>query len=407
MSEYLSNVKAAEQEVRAARKQLNQAEKNKKNQIRDLTKNLQDAENRISQPQKSFAGIDLYLNHIDFQNRTYALNEYTKAEVSTSGAVYTTMTSKGRTGISVGGALIGGAIAGPLGAVVGGVTRKNDIRSEKHDERNVYLNVETNDGVFVSEVKISDEGKARSFAAEILTAAKNVEWEYDRALRAIETARTDLDTARRDHQEIDACTAVLRDKEDALQYLIDTANSEEKAALTKRNQDRRKGMIIAGIAAVCLLIGIFGALLGRKPAAPEPQTLAPTVTTREKESPKKEEDTKEETKEEAKEEVKEEAAPEAEEPAAEAPADGVRPEFRAAMESYEAFFDEYVSFMQSVDENNTSTEVLMQYYEYLAKYEDAMTKLDAIDESELSYEEDLLYLETMNHINQKLLEAMQ
>ena len=34
MSEYLSSVKAAEQEVKAARRQLNQAEKNKKNQIR-------------------------------------------------------------------------------------------------------------------------------------------------------------------------------------------------------------------------------------------------------------------------------------------------------------------------------------------------------------------------------------
>ena len=32
MSEYLSSVKAAEQEVKAARRQLNQAEKNKKNQ---------------------------------------------------------------------------------------------------------------------------------------------------------------------------------------------------------------------------------------------------------------------------------------------------------------------------------------------------------------------------------------
>ena len=406
MSEYLSSVKAAEQEVRAARKQLNQAEKNKKNQIRDLSRNLQDAENHISQPLKSFAGIDLYLNHIDFQNRTYALNEYTKAEVSTSGAVYMTMTSKGRTGISVGGALIGGAIAGPLGAVVGGVTRKNDIRSEKHDERSVYLNVETNDGVFVSEVKVSDEGKARTFAADILTAAKNVEWEYDRALRAIETARTDLDTARRDHQEIDACTAVLKDKEDALQYLIDTASSEEKAALTKRNQDRRKGMILGGITAVILLLGIFGVLLHRKPAAPEPPVSQPVAANRQTES-RKQEETKETTKEENKEEVTEEAPPVPEEPAQEAPADGIRPEFREAMESYEAFFDEYVSFMQSVNEGNTSTETLLKYYEYLAKYEDMMNKLDAIDESELSYEEDLLYLDTLNRINQKLLEAAQ
>ena len=77
------------------------------------------------------------------------------------------------------------------------------------------------------------------------------------------------------------------------------------------------------------------------------------------------------------------------------------------MESYEAFFDEYVAFMEAADDENTSADYLMKYYDYLAKYTDAMEKLEAVDESELSPQEDILYLETMNRINVKLMKAAQ
>lgn len=63
--------------------------------------------------------------------------------------------------------------------------------------------------------------------------------------------------------------------------------------------------------------------------------------------------------------------------------------------------------MKTVEEDSTSPEILMKYYDYLEQYTETMEKLDAIDESELSYEEDLLYLETLNRINKKLYEAAQ
>ncbi|MBQ7993443.1 MAG: hypothetical protein IJ252_10470, partial [Solobacterium sp.] len=76
------------------------------------------------------------------------------------------------------------------------------------------------------------------------------------------------------------------------------------------------------------------------------------------------------------------------------------------MEAYEAFFDEYVSFMKSIDEDNLGLDQMTRYLEFLNKYNDAMEALDAIDESTLTPEEDKLYTETLLRIDQKLLEAI-
>ena len=86
--------------------------------------------------------------------------------------------------------------------------------------------------------------------------------------------------------------------------------------------------------------------------------------------------------------------------ATEEPAD-----FYEAMDSYEAFFDEYVEFMKDFDESSLDDlSVLTDYTSLLSQYADVMEKLDAIDEDELTAEEDAYYIEVMLRINKKLLE---
>jgi hypothetical protein len=63
--------------------------------------------------------------------------------------------------------------------------------------------------------------------------------------------------------------------------------------------------------------------------------------------------------------------------------------------------------MKSVDETSMSMESMVKYYDFLAKYEDAMEALDAIDETQLTAEEDRYYLDVLLRIDQKLLEAAQ
>lgn len=84
-------------------------------------------------------------------------------------------------------------------------------------------------------------------------------------------------------------------------------------------------------------------------------------------------------------------------------ADGMRPEFKAAMDSYEAFFDEYIAFMEKYEESDDSLSMLTDYVNYMSKLSDTMEKLDAIDEDELTDEELAYYTEVMLRISTKLM----
>ena len=85
--------------------------------------------------------------------------------------------------------------------------------------------------------------------------------------------------------------------------------------------------------------------------------------------------------------------------------DGVSPEFKQYMDSYEAFFDEYLAFMASMDEEGDGFGVLLRYAEMMERYAEVMDSLDDIDEEELSTADEIYYLEVLSRIERKLLEA--
>lgn len=89
--------------------------------------------------------------------------------------------------------------------------------------------------------------------------------------------------------------------------------------------------------------------------------------------------------------------------------EGIRPEFQEAMDSYEAFFDEYISFMKEY-KNASQDDVLGmmgEYTNYLKQYAETMSKMEALDDGDLSAEEALYYAEVTNRISKKLIEAAQ
>lgn len=86
-------------------------------------------------------------------------------------------------------------------------------------------------------------------------------------------------------------------------------------------------------------------------------------------------------------------------------ADGIDPDFKAAMDSYEKFFDEYVIFMKAYKESDDVTSMANEYTAMVMQYLETMTALQEIDEDTLSDEEVLYYAEVMLRINQKLLEV--
>jgi len=88
-------------------------------------------------------------------------------------------------------------------------------------------------------------------------------------------------------------------------------------------------------------------------------------------------------------------------------ATGVSPDFKAAMDSYEEFFGEYVEFMKKYKDADSTNQAAMMsdFADYMTKYTETMQKMDDIDQDSLS-EADLAYYTEVNaRIVEKLSEV--
>lgn len=83
----------------------------------------------------------------------------------------------------------------------------------------------------------------------------------------------------------------------------------------------------------------------------------------------------------------------------------IRPEFKEAMDNYEAFFDEYCEFMKKYNESDDTTSLLADYASYMVKYTDTMQKMNNISGDELTDAEVAYYAEVSAMISAKLIEA--
>ena len=83
----------------------------------------------------------------------------------------------------------------------------------------------------------------------------------------------------------------------------------------------------------------------------------------------------------------------------------VSSDFKATMDSYEAFFDEYIEFMKLYSENPSDTELLGQYADYMDQYTETMEAMSSIDADSLSPADYAYYIEVQNRINEKLMDA--
>lgn len=84
--------------------------------------------------------------------------------------------------------------------------------------------------------------------------------------------------------------------------------------------------------------------------------------------------------------------------------DGMRPEFKEAMDSYEEFYTEYCDFIKKYNENPTDFSLLTQYGEMLKKAGEMDESFKKWDDGKLNDAETKYYLEVTNRISQKLLD---
>ncbi len=87
-------------------------------------------------------------------------------------------------------------------------------------------------------------------------------------------------------------------------------------------------------------------------------------------------------------------------------ADGMRREFKEAMDSYEAFINEYVAFMTKYDESDgNDLSLLTDYASYMAKYADFAYKFEKWEDEDMNDAETNYYIQVQTRVNQKLLEV--
>lgn len=294
MSEFLDRIRAAENDIKNANKHLKAVEKEKENKLKNMEKGLQalaadkeTLELKLTSPSFSYEDLDVYLDYINYRGHVYPLDEQTTTEISSSGNVYTTTDVKSKNGVSLGGALVGAAIAGPIGTVVGGKKTKVKTNTTVHDDRKLFLTVNTSKGSISCECDPDDENIVRELAANIRTMALHADTAVATVRQQIEAKEHEISDgkallleARNDHSAVNAAQDNVAQKEKALSDLKANASTSELAELEKNVANKKKLKIIIGAAAgILLLIILIASLSGRDKSEPAEETTVAQPTT--------------------------------------------------------------------------------------------------------------------------------
>ena len=84
--------------------------------------------------------------------------------------------------------------------------------------------------------------------------------------------------------------------------------------------------------------------------------------------------------------------------------EGMRKDFKDAMDSYEAFIDEYVALMKKYNDNPNDVSLLADYTKYITKYADMAKKFENWKNENLNNAELAYYIDVQSRVSKKLLE---
>lgn len=85
--------------------------------------------------------------------------------------------------------------------------------------------------------------------------------------------------------------------------------------------------------------------------------------------------------------------------------DGVDPDLRAFLDSYEEFMDEYIVFMKKyMADPGNAVSMITEYASIMEKYGEFADAIDKYDEEEMSTEDAKYYLEVTTRVTQKMME---
>lgn len=85
--------------------------------------------------------------------------------------------------------------------------------------------------------------------------------------------------------------------------------------------------------------------------------------------------------------------------------DGMRKDFKDAMDSYESFMDDYVAFMKKYSDNPSDVGLLADYTKYMSKYANMVEKFDKWESEDLNDAELAYYIDVQARVSKKLLDV--
>lgn len=85
--------------------------------------------------------------------------------------------------------------------------------------------------------------------------------------------------------------------------------------------------------------------------------------------------------------------------------DGMRKDFKEAMDSYESFMNEYVEFMKKYKANPSDLSLLADYSSFMSRYADFVEKFDSWENQDLNTKESAYYIDVQARVSKKLLEV--
>lgn len=91
-----------------------------------------------------------------------------------------------------------------------------------------------------------------------------------------------------------------------------------------------------------------------------------------------------------------------ENPQTQASSDGIRPEVKEFLDSYESFMNEYAAFMKKYQNSNDTVSMMKDYADYMAKYADFTQKYNALDQSDFNDAETAYYIDVQARVTKVL-----
>jgi len=192
----------------------------------------------------SFEGINLYADRVEGQGQIIKLTSNVEASVEASGSRFATSNGSRSTLTRT---VVGGMVAGPLGAVVGAANKK-DRKDTVHDDRSLRIVIQSLDGCI--DVAVNPD-KAEG-AHKFVTAVKNA------VIRYSERMKNKSELEKKADEVASAGSSAVEKKQKELDQLMETATVEDKMAL--RKYDRNRVLLVFGIA-ILIIAGLYGLVM--------------------------------------------------------------------------------------------------------------------------------------------------